>query len=68
MQRAVYWLYFGEQPMRQSEIARLFGVSQSAISRRISRMRTKFEDAHLVLCRQNLRPDTVGVQGLASYN
>jgi len=47
--RAVYPLYFCEQPLRQSEIATLFGVRQSAIAKRVRRIRELFEMANITL-------------------
>lgn len=46
---AVFPLYFGEQPLRQVEIARRFGVTQSAISQRITQIRAIFAAAGIAL-------------------
>jgi hypothetical protein len=48
-ERAVYPHYFGEQPMRQEDIARMFGVTKSAICHRIRKIRAAFAKAGIPL-------------------
>lgn len=47
--RAVHRLYFCARPLRQVDLARRFGVSQSAISQRVSRIRQIFAAAGVEL-------------------
>ena len=47
--RVVFELYFGDEALPQTEIAALCGVSQSAISKRIKKIRAIFKAAGLEL-------------------
>lgn len=65
--RAVFPLYFGEQPMRQEDIARRFGVTRSAITHRIRAIYRIYEERGIQLQRPGATLRTVTAQTLSGY-